>query len=120
MKEKLTRPKDQARREFFKKPLSQIRARVEQMGIEASWTMAAACTEWRETAAIEKEVAAEGAAAKRWEEKQPAITTMRLLHFSLPPDQVWAALIQGDRCGIFRGICTLPSFCCLDEGTPKF
>ncbi len=50
--------------------LSQIRTGVEQMGIEASSTMAAACTEWRETAAIEKELLAEGVAAKRWKEKQ--------------------------------------------------
>lgn len=58
------------RKEFFRLALNQIRAEVERLGIQASWTMAAACVEWKETRAIEAQIAVDGESARKWEERQ--------------------------------------------------
>ena len=42
-----------ARKEFFRIPLQQIRQEVERLGCQATWTMAADAREYRETLAIE-------------------------------------------------------------------
>lgn len=54
------------RKEFFKANLSDIRALVEARGIEASWTMAAEATEYRETIAIEDRMKNDPEAQKQW------------------------------------------------------
>lgn len=58
------------RKEFFRVKLAEIRKRVESMGIQASWTMTAACQEWRESRAIEARLAADREASVRWEQEQ--------------------------------------------------
>ncbi|MGE8398295.1 MAG: DUF4041 domain-containing protein, partial [Comamonas sp.] len=45
------------RKEFFRVGISDIRAAIEKRGIEASWTMAAAASEYRESLAIEARMA---------------------------------------------------------------
>src|SRR5690606_34772275 len=45
------------RKEFFRVNLTSIREQVETLGIEATWTMAAEARQFRETQALEKELA---------------------------------------------------------------
>jgi hypothetical protein len=42
------------RKEFFRVPLAEIRAAVEKLGCQVTWTMAAKCSEYQETLAIER------------------------------------------------------------------
>ena len=58
------------RKEFFRIDLAQLRAAVEERGIEASWTMAADAAEYRETLAIEQGMAQSDALAKDWLRRQ--------------------------------------------------
>lgn len=58
------------RKEFFRLSLADIRGQVERMGIQASWTMTAACQEWRESRAVEARLAADRDASARWEQEQ--------------------------------------------------
>lgn len=60
------------RKEFFRVGLAQIRAELEQRGIEAHWTMAAAAAEYRETLRIEQELLQQPAAAEDWTRQQLA------------------------------------------------
>jgi hypothetical protein len=54
------------RKEFFRVPLSEIRGHLEQQGINASWTMAAAAAEYRESLDLEKRLAEDAAVAGQW------------------------------------------------------
>ena len=54
------------RKEFFKVPLSEIRGYLDHQGVNASWTMAAAAAEFRETIALEKRLAESPAVANEW------------------------------------------------------
>jgi Meiotically Up-regulated Gene 113 (MUG113) protein/uncharacterized protein DUF4041 len=58
------------RKEFFRVPLSYIRQEIEKLGIQASWTMAAAATEYRESAAIDKVIKENPASYAAWVNKQ--------------------------------------------------
>lgn len=54
------------RKEFFKVPLGDIRGYLEQQGIQANWTMAAAAAEFRETLELERRLADNPVAAREW------------------------------------------------------
>lgn len=58
------------RKEFFKVGISSIRDAIEKRGIEASWTMAAAAIEYRESLAIEARMNESDAVAADWVHKQ--------------------------------------------------
>ncbi len=58
------------RKEFFRVDLTAVRAEVEKCGVQAAWTMAAACRQWQETQAIEKAMAKESFDERTWEEQQ--------------------------------------------------
>lgn len=60
------------RKEFFRVPLAELKAAVEQRGIEASWTLAAEAAEYRETLAIEQSMKQDEAQAQAWLQKQAA------------------------------------------------
>lgn len=54
------------RKEFFKVGLGEIRGYLEQQGINASWTMAAAASEFRESQELERRLADNSAVAAEW------------------------------------------------------
>lgn len=54
------------RKEFFRVQLGEIRSYLEQQGINASWTVAAAAAEYRETLELERQLADNPAAATEW------------------------------------------------------
>lgn len=56
------------RKEFFRVPLSNIKALVERRGLNATWTMAAEAAEYRETLSIEESMKNDPDARARWEE----------------------------------------------------
>ncbi len=58
------------RKEFFRVGLTAIRSEVEKCGVQAAWTMTAACREWQETQAIERAMAKESFNERTWEEQQ--------------------------------------------------
>ena len=58
------------RKEFFRIPVSQVRETLETRGIEASWTLAAAAAEYRESLAIEARMASSTALEAEWIGKQ--------------------------------------------------
>ena len=58
------------RKEFFRCDLATIRSEVEALGLTATWTMAAAAQDYRETLAIEKQIAGDPLARLRWIERQ--------------------------------------------------
>jgi len=60
------------RKEFFRVGISDIRAAIESRGIEASWTMAAAASEYRESLAIEARMAESDVLAEDWVRNQVA------------------------------------------------
>lgn len=60
------------RKEFFRVGITDIRAALEKRGIEASWTMAAAAIEYRESLAIEARMAESDALAEDWVRNQIA------------------------------------------------
>ncbi len=59
-----------ARKEFFRLPLTEIRSEVESMGHETGWTLAASCREYRESLAIEATLQADKAKEAEWEAAQ--------------------------------------------------
>jgi len=59
-----------ARKEFFRVALHEIREQVEKMGCEAAWTMSAACREYKETLAIEKAMRAKSFDQEAWAKAQ--------------------------------------------------
>lgn len=71
------------RKEFFRVPISEIRGYLEQQGINASWTVAAAAVEYRETLELERQLAENPAAATEWLSHQLAVADeqqVQLIH----------------------------------------
>jgi hypothetical protein len=60
------------RKEFFRVPLSALRRQPEAQGIKASWTMAAAAAEYRESLAITKRLEEDPMSATEWLRHQAA------------------------------------------------
>jgi len=58
------------RKEFFRIPVAQVREALQKRGIEASWTLAAAAAEYRESLAIEAQMASSAALEAEWIRKQ--------------------------------------------------
>lgn len=58
------------RKEFFRIPLSEIRAEIEKLGIDVAWTLTAAARDFRETQAIEQALANKTLDEAKWLEKQ--------------------------------------------------
>jgi hypothetical protein len=58
------------RKEFFRLPLSQIRAEVDRLGYEAKWTLLAEAREYRESLAIEKVIRENPTLDQVWVEQQ--------------------------------------------------
>ena len=54
------------RKEFFKLSIEELRNQTEALGIEASWTMAAAAAEYRESLLIGQKLSENGAIAQEW------------------------------------------------------
>jgi len=61
-----------ARKEFFRVKLQAVREAVASLGHEASWTLAAQCRDWKETQAIEREMARGTFDRAAWERRQIA------------------------------------------------
>lgn len=62
--------KTNPRKEFFRVPIATIRAEIEKLGIQASWTMTAAAAEYRESVAIDKAIKDNPAKYQAWVSKQ--------------------------------------------------
>jgi hypothetical protein len=60
------------RKEFFKIAVKDVRAELEKKGLTASWTMTAACREYRESLAIEKALAEKKIDREVWAKQQAA------------------------------------------------
>lgn len=58
------------RKEFFRLSIADIKAAVDNLGIEAKWTLTAEAADYRETLALEKRLAEDAEAAKAWERQQ--------------------------------------------------
>jgi hypothetical protein len=58
------------RKEFFKISLESLRGVVEERGLQTTWTLAAAASQYRETLAIENELAGQTPAARAWLDSQ--------------------------------------------------
>jgi hypothetical protein len=58
------------RKEFFRVSIAEIRTELEALGLAATWTMAAAAREYRESMAIEKAIANDPAAREAWLRRQ--------------------------------------------------
>jgi len=58
------------RKEFFRVRVDEVRAEVERMGLAATWTLAAAAREYRETLAVERAMKEKKFDMKEWSEKQ--------------------------------------------------
>lgn len=58
------------RKEFFRIPVAEVREALEKRGIEASWTLAAAAAEYRESLAIEARMASSATLEAEWIRKQ--------------------------------------------------
>jgi hypothetical protein len=69
------------RKEFFRVPLSDVRGYLEQQGIKASWTMASAAVEYRESLELEKRLAENSAVASEWLTHQMASADAQQLTF---------------------------------------
>jgi hypothetical protein len=62
--------KTNTRKEFFRVPLQVIREEIDKLGIQASWTMAAAAAEYRQSLAIDKAIKDDPASYQAWVNKQ--------------------------------------------------
>jgi len=71
------------KKEFFRVPLAEIRKQIDSMGIESSWTMVAAAAQYRETLAIEKQLAAKQIDEKLWINDQMEAHTVEMEAFQL-------------------------------------
>jgi hypothetical protein len=58
------------RKEFFRAPIATIRAEVEKLGIQVSWTMLAAAADYRESQAIERAIKNDPTAFQAWINRQ--------------------------------------------------
>ena len=63
------------RKEFFRLPLSEIRAGIEDSGLDVKWTVAAQATEYRESLAIEKAIQDSPQAREDWLNHQLELET---------------------------------------------
>lgn len=54
------------RKEFFRVPMTALREVVDEMGLRATWTLTAEASQYRETLAIEKELAAHSVEGQHW------------------------------------------------------
>lgn len=59
-----------ARKEFFRVGLRELRAEIERLGVAAAWTMTAECREWKETRAIEEAMKTRSFDEQRWARQQ--------------------------------------------------
>lgn len=58
------------RKEFFRCDLATIRKEVEELGLQAQWTMKAEARDYRETLAIERKIASDPYAREQWLQRQ--------------------------------------------------
>ena len=58
------------RKEFFRVGLEEVRTKLDELGIHASWTMTAACRQYQETLALERALARGDGAAQEWKQAQ--------------------------------------------------
>ncbi len=58
------------RKEFFRASLSDIRREIDQLGIDAKWTMVAEAREYRETLAIQRLIESDPLAREQWVSRQ--------------------------------------------------
>ncbi|GJH12639.1 MULTISPECIES: GIY-YIG nuclease family protein [Caballeronia] len=61
------------RKEFFRVGLADLRATVEEMGLNVSWTMTAAAAEYRESLVIARQIEADPAQRDKWFRRQIAL-----------------------------------------------
>ncbi|SAK42546.1 T5orf172 domain protein [Caballeronia fortuita] len=61
------------RKEFFRVGLADLRATVEEMGLNVSWTMTAAAAEYRESLVIARQIEADPTQRDRWFRQQIAL-----------------------------------------------
>lgn len=66
------------RKEFFRVSIADIKALVENRGLNTVWTMAAEAAEYRETLAIEEAMSNDPEAKKRWEAFAASVTSANL------------------------------------------
>lgn len=66
------------RKEFFRLPVTVLRDAVEKMGLNATWTLTADASQYRETLSIERELAARTEEAERWLRDQLEVTPEQL------------------------------------------
>jgi len=59
-----------ARKEFFRVPIAEIRKEAEKLGCEAKWTMTAECREYNETLALERKMAEHSVDEDAWVREQ--------------------------------------------------
>jgi hypothetical protein len=67
------------RKEFFRASLGEIRAQIDGLGLNASWTMAATALEYRETRVLEAQLQNDAESRERWVASQ-----LSLLDYSEP------------------------------------
>jgi hypothetical protein len=58
------------RKEFFRVRIEDVRAKLDELGIQAAWTMTAACRQYQETLALERTLARGDGAAQEWRQAQ--------------------------------------------------
>jgi hypothetical protein len=73
------------RKEFFRADLSHIRKEVEKLGLSATWTMAAAAAEYRESQAIEAKLKANPALREAWVKSQLELELVRDVSVDVSP-----------------------------------
>jgi hypothetical protein len=72
------------RKEFFRVPVEQIRHELDQLGCQTTWTMAAACAQYKETLAIERAMTDKTFAEAAWEASQVKEHDVSLLDTPAP------------------------------------
>jgi hypothetical protein len=63
------------RKEFFRVGLADLRAAIDEIGLNVAWTMTAAAVEYRESLAIERQIQADPALRDKWFRQQIAYET---------------------------------------------
>jgi hypothetical protein len=58
------------RKEFFRVRLEEVRAKLDELGITAAWTMTATCRQYQESLALERALARGDGAAQEWRQAQ--------------------------------------------------
>lgn len=71
------------RKEFFRISLSEIKNLVEKRGVQVSWTMAAEAAEYKESLAIERQIATDAAAKAKWESFADTVASKIQTHDSV-------------------------------------